>query len=347
VEVSIDLTPWTRNRFSGIGQSAWRSFLALKPWADREGWKLSAISRDPEASSDALPQLSPWAGFLGKRQVIYHSFELKLPVALHSPKVLTVHDCWTLRPNPFQAPRFQKAQAKKLEAAIGRADRIITPTLSVKQELAALRPDTANRISVVPWGPLLQEEETSTRVTDDAPLRDRPFLLMVACLETRKNHSLLLRALRGMSDLELVLVGHLGYGGEKILAELKTAEANGLRYRHYQRLQDSELKALYEHCLALVQPSLDEGFGMPVLEAMRLGKPVLVSAIAALKEVAGEAALYFDPLGGWETLQAQLKKIQTDSETRLHLGQLSQQRATAFSWEKTASLLGAVYHSLE
>jgi glycosyltransferase involved in cell wall biosynthesis len=155
----------------------------------------------------------------------------------------------------------------------------------------------------------------------------------VASQSSHKNFSRLLEAARHLEDgLQLVAAGG-SYGTvfQKSAALSISANVHMLGY-----INDHELKALYENALAFIFPSTYEGFGLPVLEAMNCGCPVLCSKAASLPEVAGPAALYFDPLDVNE-IRDLIVKLQADPGMQSDLSRRGREQAAGFSWMKTAS----------
>ena len=174
------------------------------------------------------------------------------------------------------------------------------------------------------------------------------FALTVGTLEPRKNHSLLFRAFAALMtsetewhEITLVVIGKKGWGYEGILAEARTLGIDD-HIIWADSLTGAELNQLYVHCLAFVMPSLYEGFGLPVLEAMACGSAVVVSDTPALKEIAGGAALTVDPYK-MEDLVAALHVLVRDPQKRGELVRLGEMRARDFSWEKTARATLQVY----
>ena len=173
----------------------------------------------------------------------------------------------------------------------------------------------------------------------------KEFLLFVGTLEPRKNLSLLVKALPVCEhDVPIVLAGWDGWGDD---AWLKAAETQGLRNRIFTTgyVDEETLACLYSSALALVFPSLYEGFGLPVLEAMACGCPVICSNAASLPEVAGEAALLIDPFRV-EDLAAAVDKVVGDPALREDLIRKGLLRSAQFSWERTAKQTLAVFRAV-
>jgi glycosyltransferase involved in cell wall biosynthesis len=349
--VCIDLTPWLKHPNSGIGLSAWRSFQALHSL----GYPVEAVGRGN--ISGALPQSVPGGirrvnlveEWLGRRGEVYHSFTLSVPPVIRGKRIITLHDFWTLKANAYQDSKFQQTQAKKIARSLRRSDFIVVPSAHVEKQLIAWDAKLAARCAVVPWAPILRQAAEQSAVADPAVetylAQGRRFVLVVACIEARKNHSVVLEAMENLPGVDLVLVGRPGFGGDRVLSAVRSFSARGGSVVQFTDISERSLCQLYENATVLVQPSLDEGFGMPVLEAMAFGKPVLLSKIPALQEIAGQSALYFDPSDAG-TLRRHLEKVLSDGVYRQQLGNGLRERSHQFTWSGTAQKLVAIYRRL-
>jgi glycosyltransferase involved in cell wall biosynthesis len=173
------------------------------------------------------------------------------------------------------------------------------------------------------------------------------FLLAVATLEPRKGLDVLLAALAESAapDLPLLIVGQPGWGGIDLAAVAAAAGLPPTRVRQLGRLDDHDLAAVLHAATALVAPSRAEGFGLPVLEAMAAGIPVVSSDVPALVEVAGGASLLV-PVEDAAALAAALHRICTDSELRRRLIDAGRVRAAGFSWASAATQVWSLVQNL-
>jgi alpha-1,3-rhamnosyl/mannosyltransferase len=161
------------------------------------------------------------------------------------------------------------------------------------------------------------------------------YILFVGTLEPRKNIAVLIKALSRMkNEAPLILAGWQGWGHKQWLNEIRS---HGLEKRIYfaNYVDEETLACLYSGACAFVYPSIYEGFGLPVLEAMACGCPVVCSNVSSLPEVAGDAALYITPHDDDE-LAHKLDKIIEDSSIKENLVERGKLRAQQFSWQKTA-----------
>jgi glycosyltransferase involved in cell wall biosynthesis len=175
------------------------------------------------------------------------------------------------------------------------------------------------------------------------------FWLVVGTIEPRKNYRRFLDACRILRDrnefdMPIVIAGGKGWLSDDFSAQLEGLELDQdvflLGY-----VSDAELAWLYENCFAFIYPSLFEGFGMPVLEALGFGSPVLCSQTSSLPEVAGDAAIYFDPLQPESIAQA-MSGLERGDASRERLRDAARRQAKEFSWARSAARVGEVYHEV-
>jgi glycosyltransferase involved in cell wall biosynthesis len=170
------------------------------------------------------------------------------------------------------------------------------------------------------------------------------FILFVGTLQPRKNISRLIEAfskvIQEQNDIELIIIGKKGWLYEEIL---KKPHDLGIedKVKFLDFVTDSDLEIFYREALCFVLPSLYEGFGLPVLEAMKYGCPVITSNVSSLPEAGGEAALYVDPLDTNDIAQ-KIKKLITNPQLRKELKEKGKTQLAKFSWEKTAKKTQAI-----
>ncbi|TWO72109.1 glycosyltransferase family 4 protein [Caenimonas sedimenti] len=250
--------------------------------------------------------------------------------------VLTVHDlCWQ------RAPETMRRSSRALDAlfmprSIARADRILAVSQSTARDIAAGFPAAAARTVVVHEGLSPLPEPAGADALAALGLR-LPYVLFVGTIEPRKNLQRLIEAfgaVRGSSTapLQLAVVGAAGWGAD--IAE--SAHRHGAdQVVVLGRVSDATLATLYRHALCLAMPSLYEGFGLPLLEAMSFGTPVLASDTSSMPEVAGPAGHYVDPLSVASIAQG-LRKLAGEPGYRDGLAAHAQAQAGRFRWEQAA-----------
>jgi len=258
---------------------------------------------------------------------LVHGPDFAVPYIPRRPSVLTLHDL-----SPWMDPRWHHGARRvrrrtPLLLDLGIATMIVTPGDAVRRqaiERFRLQPD---RVVAIPEAPA----PWLRRV--DPPLREKPYFLFVGTLEPRKNLSMLVTAWRDVRRrhaVDLVLAGRKRADAPPIVEE------PGLILMG--EVPDEKLPELYSGALALVCPSLYEGFGLPVLEAMQCGTAVIASS--AVAEAGGDAAVYVDDA---EALAQAMCQALEQPEWVAERSALSLARAKEFSWERTARLTREVY----
>jgi glycosyltransferase involved in cell wall biosynthesis len=238
------------------------------------------------------------------------------------PLVVTVHDLAVFR-HPEAFNRWTRTYSPRVVPRVLRAARrVISVSDFTKRELVDLLDVPAERITVVPNA--VDEEFTSA-----GPAADGDYVLAVGTLEPRKNLARLVDAAR-RADVELRVVGARGWGGVEV-------QGNGVRW--LGEVSDTELARLYRGALCVAYPSFYEGFGIPVLEAMACGVPVVTSRGTAMEEVADGAAVLVDA----EDPAAIAAGIERAASERDALVARGLERARQFRWDEVADATVAVY----
>ena len=340
---------------------------ALKPWAREPAPRISSRAmRLVEVTSTSnflftfvAPFLPPAVGrlavesFVG-RVDLFHSINAVLLAQREGRRVVTVQDLTCLR-----FPRFHPWSRRVLfgltvRRAARLADAIIVPSIATERDLAARFPSAAGKTHVVPLAPSERfaplPPEQSLPVVRRYGLAPGGYLLFVGNVEPRKNLEALVDAygrMRTASRLApvLAIAGGQGWKNHPI-HRMATESPVAADVRFLGHVPDADLPALVNGALAFVYPSLYEGFGLPPLEAMACGTPVLTSNRSSLPEVVGDAALLVDPDDRGQLADA-LARIAGDAALRADLRERGMQQARRYSWDETARLTVKVYESLE
>jgi glycosyltransferase involved in cell wall biosynthesis len=272
-----------------------------------------------------------------------------VPVMSGKPVVVTVHDLSFIR---FR-DRFPVAKAAYLRAAVAlstrRAAVVIAVSEATRRDLIELLGVPEDRVIVVPeaaaeiFRRLPREDVRSFRA---GVFGGRPYILHVGTLQPRKNLDILIRAYaelrrgRGLPHV-LALVGARGWMYDNLFALVRD---EGLEedVRFIDFVDPGDLPLWYNACDLFAYPSAYEGFGLPVLEAMACGVPVITSALGALEELAGDACLTISP-GSQEALQLALLRVLEDTRLRADLALRGPARAAMFTWDRTARETAGVY----
>lgn len=285
---------------------------------------------------------------------VTHCFNYLLPPGIRGNAVITVHDMvvYTL-PRTVRARTLYKLRLG-LRRSMARADRIVTDSVFSAREITRYFPEHAGKVRVVPCGVDLGQFHPVTDPDMLSAVRERyhtgeQYFLYLGTLEPRKNLPRLIKAYAAYAaqydaPARLVLAGGRGWlCGDifRTVQELHLEEH--VIFPQYVAPEDR--CALMSGALAFTFPSLYEGFGMPPLEAMACGTPVLVSDTASLPEVTGDAAVYVPP-DDTAAITRGLCRLQEDKPLREALSRKGLRRAAAFTWERSAELLYNVYREL-
>jgi glycosyltransferase involved in cell wall biosynthesis len=264
-------------------------------------------------------------------------------------RVATLHDLTPLL-FPHLHPRIRVLGFRLLaRGSLRRCDRIIVYSANTRRDLLDRAMAAPEAIVNIPLGvnPGLQPG----LVTEDFARRyqlKRPFILTVGVLEPRKNHIVLFEMLRRLrqsgQEIDLIVIGREGWHWSTPLARPEYS-ALAPWVRILADIPERDLAEFYSRAAMFVYPSLYEGFGLPILEAMACGAPVICSSSSSLPEVAGEAALYADPHDA-EGFTKQAARLLADPGLRQRMIQAGLERARQFSWRRTAEQTIAVYHSI-
>lgn len=294
--------------------------------------------------------IDPWTYFKGGSYDIFHGLNSRLPLLTKSKMIATIHDLFSIF-GEFSDTRFRDDQAHKLKQMIARADHIIVPATFTREQLVHRIGVSAEKISVVPEGvrPLFlnssKKQDSFTRVQDHFKIKN-PYILFVGTLERRKNVAGLVRTFVELSKhypekLDLVLVGHPGFQYEEIEREIKQSGLDS-RIKILGFVGEVSLAELYQACEAFVFLSLEEGFGIPVIEAMACGVPVITSNTTSLPEVGKGFTWLVDPRNhesAAEILGAVLKK-EASTVLKIKAGQAFARTQT---WSMVAEKTREVY----
>ena len=254
---------------------------------------------------------------------------------LRIPGVPIVYDLVTFDRSMRPSWRFALIERLTICPAVRRCPVLVAISENTRDELAARYPSAAERTVVAP---LAVSRELAA--ADGDPLPDLPaeFVLAVGTLEPRKNLPRLVAAYRALpaevrDRFALVVTGRMGWQTGETMDALRSL---GDRCRMLGFVSDAALGELYRRCTVFCYPSLGEGFGLPVLEAMAAGAAVVTSDRSSLPEVGGDAVEYADPTDV-TSIAAALERVLSDPARREELGRRARERAAAFSWDRFAA----------
>jgi glycosyltransferase involved in cell wall biosynthesis len=261
---------------------------------------------------------------LGPRRAdLFHGLNQRLPRIPLRRAVATFHDLFVMT-GDYSTPEFRARFADQARDAAERADLIIAVSQFTRSQVISLLGVEPSKVRVVHHGVRGLGYPASER---------QKIILNVGAIQRRKNIARLVEAFETVDpSWRLVLAGSLGYGSGEILARIAASPAHD-RISVPGYVSQRDLAAWYAKAAIFAFPSLDEGFGMPVLEAMAAGTPVVTSNRSALPEVAGDAALLVDPENA-EGLGQALRELTQQDGLRDHLSRLGVERAHLFTWDK-------------
>ncbi|RLC69773.1 MAG: glycosyltransferase family 1 protein [Chloroflexi bacterium] len=287
---------------------------------------------------------------------VFHSPDFTLPPVWRARAVLTVHDLSFLRVPECFTGALRRYLERVVPRSVRRADHVIADSHSTKRDLVELLGTPAGKVTVIHSG----VEPRFRPIVDRAalgPVRQRydlpeRFIISVGTLQPRKNFATLVEAFArlksetgnwkpGARSLKLVIAGGRGWLYEEIFARVEALGLQGdVLFPGF--VADEDLPALYNLAEAFVLPSLYEGFGLPPLEAMACGTPVVTSNVSSLPEVVGDAGLMVEP-ADVESLAAAIERVLEDGGLRREMVQRGLARAKEFTWERAARRLLGVY----
>lgn len=284
---------------------------------------------------------------------LYHATDFVLPPTRRQTRtLLTVHDLSFVRVPEAASPALRAYLNAAVPASIARADHILADSQATKDDICALYHTTERKISVLYSGvdarfkPLDAPQTLAT--LEKYALSQKRYLLSVGTVQPRKNYSRVIQALAqlraGGSDLHYAIAGGKGWLEAEMQRTIaRTQMSDSVHLLGF--VADADLPALYNGARALLLPSLYEGFGLPILEAMACGIPVITSSISSLPEVAGDAAILVDPYAV-DAIADAIASLENDGDLRARLIAAGYQRAAHFTWQRAARQLKGIYARL-
>ena len=261
-------------------------------------------------------------------------------------KVVTIHDLvWRHAPETMR-PLSKFMDSLLMPLAVDYADAVIAVSEHTKMAIVKEIPNSAHKISTIPLGHTIRVPVFSGLSRLPQNVVDKNFILFVGTHEPRKNLKRLLEAYSTISlgilgSLKLVIVGGKGWGGVSVADYVERFNL-GNRVIILGYVDDHVLKLLYKSALLLVMPSLYEGFGLPLLEAMSAGTPVLTSNCSSMPEVVGDAAILVDPQS-IDSIRDGIVSVVTDEKLRINLTGLGLKQSSKFDWDASAAMTLKVF----
>jgi glycosyltransferase involved in cell wall biosynthesis len=268
---------------------------------------------------------------------LFHGLNQRIHSTQYRRTVSTFHDLFVFS-GEYSTPEFRERFAAQARTAAERSDLIITVSHFTARQVESLLHIEPARIRAIHHG-------VRRPSPGGTPLRREPIILFVGAIQRRKNIIRLVHAFEQVAPgWTLVLAGSTGFGAEEALQRIEQSpRKHDIRVLGY--VSDEILDDLYRRASIFAFPSLDEGFGMPVLDAMAHGLPVITSNQSALPEVAGDAALFVDP-ADTNSIANALTLLTSDESVRKRLSELGLKRSACFSWERAVGETWNVYREL-
>jgi len=370
VRIGIDYTP-AYEQGGGIGRLVRNLVAALAQYDADFDYRLfvAGVKRsdlpslsEPNFSWNATRVSSRWLARIWHRArmplpvelfvgsvSLYHAMDFVLPPTLPVTRtVVTVHDMSFVRVPDAASPQLRQYLNRVVPRSVRRADCVIADSQSTKDDLIDLYGVEPDKISVLLSGiasHYFVDSVSKMTMRSKYNIPDAPYIFSVGTVQPRKNYSRLIQALvilrRMYHNLHLVIAGGSGWLEDDMYRTIEAAkQADFVHLIGF--VDDADLPALYHDAACVAYPSLYEGFGFPVLEAMASGTPVVTSNVSSLPEVAGDAALLVDPYRVEEIAHA-IQRILGDSELRQELIQRGYKQAAKFTWANSAKQLHQIY----
>lgn len=336
MSIALDATYSFGPALSGVGvysREILRGLASAYPdesweWFYRSNryWRARGLAKPPNVKQRFLAD-----SFGSRSAALFHGLNQRLPARRFRRQVVTFHDLFVLSAE-YSSPEFRARFASQAREAARTADLIIAVSAFTASQVEEYLRMPQSRIRVIHHGVVPR--------TLPNPPREK-VVLCIGAIQKRKNQAMLIRAFRAMPDeWRLVLAGSPGYEANDVIRA-----ASGARVLITGYVSEEEISNWYARASIFAFPSLDEGFGMPVLEAMAAGIPVIAGNRSALPEVCGDAAELIDP-GNEEQLAAALLRLAADESRCAELIARGREQAKQFTWAEAVRKTDAVYREL-
>ena len=340
MRIALDATYAIGEELSGVGlysREMLDGLAALRPEVRFEYWlrphrffRAAGLAARPNTRPRLLVR-----PFGPRGAALFHGLNQRLPPMRLRATVVTFHDLFVMT-GDYSTPEFRARFTAQARDAARRADSIIAVSEFTKRQVVSLLGVPEARVRVVYHG---------ARQLAFPNIAREPVILHVGALQARKNIARLVEAFESLDERwRLALIGAAGFGAAEILERIARSPARS-RIEMPGYVTPAELAAWYARATVFAFPSLDEGFGMPLLEAMATGTPIVTSNRSALPEVAGDAALLVDPEDTARLAEA-LRQLTGDRELREELARRGKVRVQTLTWENAVRETWDVYRDL-
>ena len=365
MRIGIDGLPLTQLK-TGVGTYTFELAQALAALAPHDDFELvSPRPFEPAASNDHRPanlslvyskpnawQRRWWSfglpAYIRRTSLaLFHGTNFEVPLRGNCPTVLTIHDLSLLLHSNTHEARAVLRGRLRLPRMARKATLVITDSDAVRREVCEHLGVPAEKVFAIPLAPRRVFTPMSPEASAEARQRlaiEDEFVLFTGTVEPRKNLATLIRAFAELlrtTDLrpQLVIAGKVGWKQNELLKNLeKSTDKDRVKLIGY--VSDADLRALYSSCRAFVYPSIYEGFGLPPLEAMSCGAPVIASAVPSVTPKTARVIEAMDA----SALARSMVELLRDANARRHLSEAGLKHAATFTWDKTAMLTREVYN---
>lgn len=272
---------------------------------------------------------------------LYHETDLELMPAIQTRSVCNIYDLSFERFPEFFLKGFPERARTVVSANVAAAERIIVNTRFIKEEVVEMLKVSEEKIDVIPLAAsdfYCEGGDSRARPKSLKKITGRDYILYVGTVEPRKNLKTLIRAykdVRKKFDLALVIAGGFGWLYDDIISYPgELGLGNDVIFTNY--VDDDTVRSLYRCASVFVYPSHYEGFGLPPLEAMLCGTPVIIADIPPLREVSGDAAIFFNP-ADHQGLSYAIERVLSSGSLRREMKQKGIEKASEYSWRKVAA----------
>jgi alpha-1,3-rhamnosyl/mannosyltransferase len=278
----------------------------------------------------------PFPFLLPRGVDLFHGLNQRLPGFRFPRMIATIHDIFSLSDNRYSSAEFRRKFGAVIRDAVDRSDALIAVSAYTRDEVCRVLGADPRKITVVHHGidavaPAFAREVSAT-----------PYFLTVGVVQTRKNTLAAVRAIERLpSRVRLMVAGGFGYGAEETTEYVRRHGLDS-RVEFVGHCNPAALDGLYAGAVGLLFPSLEEGFGFPVLEAMARGLPVIASNTSSIPEIAGDAALLFDPQDDAGMAEAAARLLD-DAAFAAEMAGRGRRHAAGFTWERAARETWEVY----
>lgn len=342
MRIALDATYSVGSALSGVGVYSRELLNGLAASDFAEGWDWfyrsqrywrARFQRTPK--NVRVRALSSNRG--DRSAALFHGLNQRLPALRFRRQVTTFHDLFVLS-GDYSTAEFRARFAAQAREAAAASDLIISVSAFTASQIENYLNVPASRIRIIHHGVLARDNGVGQTAREKV-------ILCVGALQRRKNQIALVRAFRAAPpDWTLVLAGSEGYEAEAVLREIANSPiVDRIRVTGY--ISDEEIAQWYRRASIFAFPSLDEGFGMPAIEAMAAGVPVIASNRSSLPEVCGDAAILVDPVSDAE-LTGAVELLTQDENLRAKLTAAGKVRAAEFRWGDAVRKTIAVYQEI-